>query len=73
MGIEDHQVSSRYLEMLDAAKDYFTALNSDVARDEGYKPEEIERLKRKLEKLKNKYPSNPAYLAFLELKTELPE
>jgi len=70
MGITEHEVSPRYLEMLDAAKAYFKAiyrLSDEEKRDNSI---EIQNLKSKLEKLKSKYPSNPAYLAFLELKTE---
>jgi predicted ATP-binding protein involved in virulence len=64
MGIEDPQVSPRYIAMLDAAKAYFIALQ------EGSKATGAQRgaLKRKLNSLAAPYTDNPAFQAFLELK-----
>lgn len=63
MGIESPQITPRYLEMLDAAKDYFVALE----KAETTKPQVRSALRRRLNKLSRKYADNPAYQAFLEL------
>jgi predicted ATP-binding protein involved in virulence len=64
MGIDNPQVSPRYIAMLDAAKAYFVALQ------EGSNTSGPQRaaLKRKLKKLAGPYADNPAFQAFLELK-----
>jgi hypothetical protein len=66
MGIESHQVSKRYLEMLDAAKDYFVLLEreSPLAKDD---PAKLVKLKNRLDSLRHPYADNPAYQAYLEL------
>jgi hypothetical protein len=66
MGIEDHQVSHRYLEMLDTAKDYFKVLDKARKAQESNSADLIE-LKERLTDLSHKYAHNPAYQAYLEL------
>jgi predicted ATP-binding protein involved in virulence len=66
MGIEDHQVSHRYLEMLDTAKKYFHLLGRAKAI-KNKKSDELERLKSDLGRLSQHYARNPAYQAYLEL------
>lgn len=64
MGIESPEVNPRYLAMLDAAKEYFIALQegSDLTgKQRGA-------LKRKLNRLARPYADNPAYQALLELR-----
>jgi predicted ATPase len=68
MGITDHNVSWRYLEMLDTAKEYFGVL--ETARGEK-RPAQVTELKEKLHKLANRYAENPAYQAYLEMHGQL--
>ncbi len=65
MGIADPDVSPRYLEMLDTAKAYFTALESAPESSAMQRAT----LKRRLNELSSQYADNPAYQAFLELET----
>lgn len=71
MGIEDHEVSPRYLEMLKAAREYFTLLETaeknQAVGDEGA----VERAKQEMDRLSARYARNPAYQAFLELNKNL--
>lgn len=63
MGIEEPQVSARYLEMLDSAKEYFRLLEeSNVENDE-----QRDDLRRELRNLSRRYADNPAYQAYLEI------
>lgn len=64
MGIEDHQTSRRYLDMLDTAREYFRVLES--ARRENDAPR-LDELKQKLKNLSHRYADNPAYEAYLEV------
>lgn len=66
MGIEDHQVGHRYLEMLDTAKEYFAVLERAQKAKNG-NAAELKQLKQKLRELSQKYARNPAYQAYLEL------
>ena len=61
MGITDPSVSPRYLEMLDAAKRYFEALETDAPASARAA------LRRRLSRLSRPYADNPAYQAFLEM------
>ena len=64
MGIEDHQVSRRYLDMLDTAKEYFRLLETAHGiRQKGLLAE----LRQKLHNLSHQYAENPAYQAYLEM------
>ncbi len=63
MGIEDPNVTPRYRDMLNTAKEYFQTLN-EIPKAEHSK---IATLKRKLTKLSHRYADNPAYQAFLEM------
>ena len=63
MGIEDPNVTPRYLEMLNAAKEYFQLLEQPPVGDEGA----LAALKRRLDQLVQPYADNPAYQAFLEM------
>lgn len=76
MNIDDPEVSFRYLEMLDAAKAYFSELDKiesdsrdDVSKDQRLR--QLARLKIQMERLARKYAWNPAYQAYLEVRTEL--
>jgi len=60
------QTGRRYIQMLEAAKDYLRALESTSRSSR----REINRLRSKLNKLSAGYARNPAYQAFLELKTD---
>jgi predicted ATP-binding protein involved in virulence len=64
MGIKNHQVSERYLDMLDTAKEYFELL--ELAKSER-KPAELLKLRKKLRSLSSPYAENPAYQAYLEM------
>ena len=63
MGIEDPDVSPRYLKMLDAAKKYFHQL----ALAHSMNSEDLAQLKLSLDELAKPYADNPAYQALLEL------
>lgn len=67
MGIENHQVSQRYLEMLDTAKKYFQMLEGN----EVISPSDQKKLRAKLRKLSSPYADNPAYQAYLEIHSNL--
>lgn len=67
MGIVDHIVSPRYLEMLDVAKEYFTILEQAKKKNGA----ELEGLKSRLAELAHPYAENPAYQAYLELRKAL--
>jgi predicted ATPase len=56
----------RYLEQLKAAKSYLEALHSIQPSESG----DVKDLRRRLASLSNRYARNPAYQAFLELKTD---
>ena len=64
MGIEDPDVSPRYLAMLDAAKAYFKALEAGKQTTGRQRAA----LKRRLNQLSRPYAENAAYQAFLDLK-----
>ncbi len=75
MDVEDPEVSKRYLEMLDSAKAYFSELdkienNVSESRFDERRSEQVARLKLQMNRLARKYAWNPAYQAFLELRTE---
>ena len=70
MGIEDHQVGPRYLEMLDAARMYFQLLEK-AKTTSASKTHSIKQLKKRLDQLSQRYARNPAYQAYLELYGEL--
>lgn len=66
MHVRNPEVSRRYLEMLDAAKEFYAAAYgakqaSNVDR---------EALRRRLHELSSRFARNPAFQAFLELKAE---
>jgi predicted ATPase len=63
MGIENHEVSERYLAMLDTAKEYFQLLEGADATN----PAQRAQLKQKLNELSSRYADNPAYQAYLEM------
>lgn len=63
MGVTSPDVSPRYLEMLDAARKYFTTLESSSKKTGAQRAA----LKRKLNRLVRPYADNPAYQALLEL------
>ena len=65
MRIENHQVSRRYLQLLDVAKEYYTTL--EQARGVG--AAQREELKVKLRQLSGRYARNPAFQAFLEMRS----
>lgn len=66
MGIEDHQVGPRYLEMLDAAKKYFKLVEkASIATTRKHRS--IKELKDRLDGLAQRYARNPAYQAYLEI------
>ena len=66
MGITNPSVSPRYLRMLDAAKEYFRALE----QAERTNPNDIANLKRKYDEISRDFSDNPAYQAFIELRRE---
>jgi predicted ATP-binding protein involved in virulence len=66
MGIEDAEVSPRYLELLDVAKEYFAMIEQAKPAD----GEQRETLRRRMRELTGRYVRNPAFQAFLELKGE---
>ena len=61
LGIAEPGVSPKYLEMLDAAKRYFLALEG------GARAQERQPLQQRLDALVRRYADNPAYQAFLEM------
>jgi energy-coupling factor transporter ATP-binding protein EcfA2 len=63
MGIVNPQVSPRYLDMLNTAKEYFTLL--EHAQDANI--ERRARLRARLQELSQRYAHEPAYQAYLEL------
>jgi hypothetical protein len=65
LGIVNPEVSPKYLEMLDAAKNYFLAL--EQAKEPT--PQQRGAMRRRLNDLSRKYANNPAYQALLELET----
>jgi predicted ATPase len=65
MRIENHQVSPRYLELLDVAKEYYATL--EQAR--GAAGARKEELRAKLRSLSGRYVRNPAFQAFLEMRS----
>ena len=67
MGIEDHQVSKRYLQMLDTAKEYFRVLEQ---ADQSNPTNQVA-LRNRLRELSHKYADNPAYQAYLEMHGQL--
>jgi predicted ATPase len=67
MGIEDPQVSVRYLQMLDTAREYFRILeNSNIENDS-----QRQNLRARLRNLSRRYADNPAYQAYLEIHEQL--
>lgn len=67
MGIMEPEVGARYLEMLDAAKDYFRMLDGF----DGTNEEQRRDLKARLGSLSRRYADNPAYQAYLEIHQQL--
>lgn len=63
MGIEDRMVSARYLDMLDAARNYFRLLEEAPNAEKS----DLIALKAKLDGLTQPYADDPAYQAFLEM------
>lgn len=68
MGIEDHQVSARYLEMLNTAKEYFHVL--EESRVEA-NPIKVAEFRSRLRNLSHRYAENPAYQAYLDMHGQL--
>ncbi len=66
MGVEMPQKSERYLEMMEAAEEYYRVLQE--AKDAS--PERIEELKARLDELTIPYSDDPAYQAFLKMERE---
>lgn len=64
MHIRNHEVSPRYYEMLMAAKSLYAAAHRAETADER------EEVRQRLREIADRYASNPAFQAFLELKTE---
>jgi predicted ATPase len=71
MGIEDHDVSPRYLEMLDAAREYFRLLESAAKNDAEGNSVAVAKAKIDMDRLSARYARNPGYQAFLELNQQL--
>lgn len=71
MDIEDHEVSPRYLAMLDAARRYFKLLETATASKAIGNSAAVAEAKREMEGLSARYARNPAYQAFLELNRDL--
>lgn len=66
MHVRNPEVGRRYLEMLDAAKEFFaTAHRAKLAGNANR-----DALRRRLHELSTRYARNPAFQAFLELKAE---
>lgn len=66
LDVKNPEVSPRYRKMLDAAKDYLLTLE----KLGGHNPQNRALLLNKLAALKERYAHNPAYQAFLELRTD---
>ncbi len=66
MRIENHEVSPRYLELLDVAKEFYAMA---YKLKEGTDAER-RALRERMRKLSGRYMRNPAFQAFLEMKTE---
>ncbi len=66
MGVEVPQRSKRYQEMMDVAQAYYRVLQQAKSAS----PEEVERLKRRLDELSAPFSYNVAYHAFLEMERE---
>jgi hypothetical protein len=66
MGVESPEMSPRYREMLEAAREYFEVLKEGEGADEQKKGD----LKKQLENLTAPYADNPAYQALLEQKRQ---
>jgi predicted ATP-binding protein involved in virulence len=64
MHIESHEVSYRYLELLDVAKEYYALLE----KAKGTASLRQHELKEQLRKLSSRYARNPAFQAYLEMK-----
>lgn len=71
MGIEEHEISPRYLEMLDAAREYFKLLEAAEADKESGNTDAVVEARNTMNKLSGGYARNPAYQAFLELNQRL--
>lgn len=67
MGVPDVQRSKRWHAMRDAAAEYYRALREA----KGASPEEMERLKTRLDELSAPFGNNPAYVAWLEMKRQV--
>ncbi len=66
MGVEVPQRSKRYQEMMNAAEEYYLVLQQAQSAP----PEEVERLKKRLDELSAPFSDNAAYHAFLEMERE---
>ncbi|NWJ95594.1 MAG: AAA family ATPase [Chloroflexi bacterium] len=66
MGVPMPQKSERYLEMLEAAENYFRKLRTADQNS----PEELEELKRQYDELSVRYSDDPAYMALLRVERE---
>jgi predicted ATP-binding protein involved in virulence len=66
MGVEMPQKSERYLEMMEAAEEYYRVLQE--AKEAS--PERLEELKARLDELTIPYSDDPAYQAFLKMERE---
>ena len=66
MGVEMPQKSERYLEMMEAAEEYYRVLQE--AKDAS--SERLEKLKARLDELTIPYSDDPAYQAFLKMERE---
>lgn len=71
MGIENHEVSPRYLEMLDAAREYFKLLETAETEKADGNMAAVEEVKSKMDGMSARFARNPAYQAFLELNQNL--
>lgn len=66
MGVTDPEVSPRYLELLDVAKEYYSAVEDSKAAGRPSRQE----LRRRLDRLRGRFASrNPAFQAYLEMKS----
>ncbi|MEI6043141.1 MAG: AAA family ATPase [Chloroflexota bacterium] len=66
MDVPMPQKSERYLEMLEAAENYFRKLRTADQNS----PEELEELKRQYDELSVRYSDDPAYMALLRVERE---
>lgn len=71
MGVVDHDVSPRYLEMLDAAREYFRIVEAAVSSKVNGDGVAVQAARQAMDQLSARYARNPAYQAFLEMNGKL--